>query len=893
MSSGGTNPNIRYESTYDHLKYDNVTISELYDFVKIRGQKGIINQSIADLLVEGGIISKQGVKIGRAKIGGEYVVANTVYSPKFAGVMSFDDKNNEFIVIDKDGLAVDLFHDEVSFATVSTDHILIEKSLISDSLQSKTGTLKDSLKVGSNEEFKVDSHGKVISASIDNTDGGITNTGSLTGVNDIVGDGELTMKSLKIETIHFTVDSDGHVKTASLNNSNGGITNTGDISGAGNITTSGDMVIGGNFKVLGNTTIIQSETKVIKDHLILMNYANTTGIEPANTHSGMIIQNIISSTDGSNNLFFGSDKEGVFTTFFTDSEGFTKDVNRGEMATARFKNLELTANSTEYAITTTGNISVSDIKAEDIRVEDIYAKDINAVDLSVNDLIGNNVVANTVSISNLTSSLINNSNGIIKHTGSLTEVKDIDGTGDLTMGTITMTNFEVDSGGNVITNHISVKNLTSESIDNSDGGIINTGDISNVVNITGTGDIEMGTISIKSGGFDVDSNGNVVTASIDNSNGGIINVGKLIGVSDFDVSGNLSVGNLTVNGIENLHSHITDLKSLTFDKFKITSDGHVGIGTTSPDNPLHIKDNGALIKMEGANHSYLEFYPQEGKGRGGYLGFPNANANHIDFRNEFGDLKFIANTGRIVIDHYDGDAANTDRGLFFGGTYGDEIANSAGIVNRIYDTGTERSEMVLFKFNDPPVGNGPDRIRLMGSEIRFDTYNTAIDDYANTSYEKMKIDQLGNVGIGITNPTEKLDVNGNIKAKDYKYSGSGATTAGKLFHLEYYTETFSNELVTILNPPPGVSVADSVSYWIPTMVYYGTTPIDINESSNSINTFWRFYIQLEDVIIPGRWELLHGFPGSNRTAKYAVLWIPKNLMSITGSPIYNEGSTPG
>ncbi len=223
MSSGGTNPNIRYESTYDHLKYDNVTISELYDFVKIRGQKGIINQSIADLLVEGGIISKQGVKIGRAKIGGEYVVANTVYSPKFAGVMSFDDKNNEFIVIDKDGLAVDLFHDEVSFANISTGHILIEKSLISDSLQSKTGTFKDSLKVGTNEEFKVDSHGKVISTSIDNTNGGITNTGSLTGVNNIVGDGELTMKSLKIETIHFTVDSDGHVKTASLNNSNGGI----------------------------------------------------------------------------------------------------------------------------------------------------------------------------------------------------------------------------------------------------------------------------------------------------------------------------------------------------------------------------------------------------------------------------------------------------------------------------------------------------------------------------------------------------------------------------------------------------------------------------------------------------------------------------------------------
>ena len=45
------------------------------------------------------------------------------------------------------------------------------------------------------------------------------------------------------------------------------------------------------------------------------------------------------------------------------------------------------------------------------------------------------------------------------------------------------------------------------------------------------------------------------------------------------------------------------------------------------------------------------------------------------------------------------------------------------------------------------VGNGPDRIRLMGSEIRFDTYNTAIDDYTNDSYEKMTIHQNGNVSI--------------------------------------------------------------------------------------------------------------------------------------------------
>ena len=49
--------------------------------------------------------------------------------------------------------------------------------------------------------------------------------------------------------------------------------------------------------------------------------------------------------------------------------------------------------------------------------------------------------------------------------------------------------------------------------------------------------------------------------------------------------------------------------------------------------------------------------------------------------------------------------------------------------------------------------------------------------------ERMKIDNSGNVGIGITSPTEKLEVSGNIKANNF----IGTASSTKLFLLEAYS----------------------------------------------------------------------------------------------------------
>jgi len=111
---------------------------------------------------------------------------------------------------------------------------------------------------------------------------------------------------------------------------------------------------------------------------------------------------------------------------------------------------------------------------------------------------------------------------------------------------------------------------------------------------------------------------------------------------------------------------------------------------------------------------------------------------------------------------YVGNNANSTIGgtIYFGGTYGDNWYDHAVIESRVYETSTEKSELLLFKGNDVE-GSGPDRIRLRASDIVFDTYDGATQDRAAESI-RMVVKQSGNVGIGTTNPQATLHVNGTI-----------------------------------------------------------------------------------------------------------------------------------
>ena len=128
----GTFPNIQYKESYDSFRNDKVTKTGYYDYLKIRGNNGIVNQNISDLVVDGGTISKQGVKIGRAKIGGKFVEANVVYSKDYAGTLSYNEEDDELVIVKKDGTAFDMLHANVELDTANIAGLLTAGSAIID-----------------------------------------------------------------------------------------------------------------------------------------------------------------------------------------------------------------------------------------------------------------------------------------------------------------------------------------------------------------------------------------------------------------------------------------------------------------------------------------------------------------------------------------------------------------------------------------------------------------------------------------------------------------------------------------------------------------------------------------------------------------------------------------
>ena len=176
----------------------------------------------------------------------------------------------------------------------------------------------------------------------------------------------------------------------------------------------------------------------------------------------------------------------------------------------------------------------------------------------------------------------------------------------------------------------------------------------------------------------------------------------------------------------------------------LLQNGNVGIGTANPVQPLDVNGN-ALIR------GVI------------YAGVTNYSTT------------VLSEGGKII----------------FGGTYGDAGANGSGvdptggcIVNLFYAT-NEMSELVIFKGNDPFAGSGPDRIRLRGAMIVFDTYNSGqngtVADYTTVGTRTTSMDQngnwnfYGNVGIGQFSGTGSLTVNTQLNFTTFCNYGFGSS----------------------------------------------------------------------------------------------------------------------
>jgi hypothetical protein len=327
--------------------------------------------------------------------------------------------------------------------------------------------------------FSVDADGDVSCKSLDINSGGITEAGAISGATTIDGSGDLTVGTITMTG--FSVDADGDVVAKSLNASSGGITNAGAIGGATTIDGSGDLTMGTitmtGFSVDADGDVVTNTTQVGDANFRLEIVSNDPTIyfdDIGGANEDKLYY------DRSENLLVFSiaglqawqaNASGVVITggLAVGDETLTPTTNdiylEGDLfcGGARvYFNPEIAATKTWiqwFAGTNTLQFHINNTLEYDFLASE--------ADWNGNDLIGVGALRATtmgLDINDYISWVDNSSMKITLATvveyeftsaqldmksNNLASATNIDGSGDLTMGTITMTGFSVDSSGNV------------------------------------------------------------------------------------------------------------------------------------------------------------------------------------------------------------------------------------------------------------------------------------------------------------------------------------------------------------------------------------------------------------------------------------------------------------
>ena len=176
--------------------------------------------------------------------------------------------------------------------------------------------------------------------------------------------------------------------------------------------------------------------------------------------------------------------------------------------------------------------------------------------------------------------------------------------------------------------------------------------------------------------------------------------------------------------------------------FVVYGNAQTGIGTTTPAVKLHVKSNGSILRLEGSDHAYMEWYPQGSNTRYGYMGFPSSSSTQLTFMNQSstGLMAFGTNgTSKMFL--------NSDGKLGIGtSTPGTSFHIENGNTFGSPSSTTSPSIYVYNNNNSSSTANSTISVRTAGTGSGKPYYSLDVNGFYGYSF-------------GINNPTDQLIIN--------------------------------------------------------------------------------------------------------------------------------------